>query len=166
MTSASALAPDDVVVVRGLGKSLSLPQLRLGVLSGLRRLLDACARTLEWDCLRVNLPAQEAARAVLAGPREWLGRIHRSPLADREAAVAAVAAPGLTAVTPAAASFLFVRAEAGGEVAAGLARAGLPVVDGAHFKEPGYARLPFGGAAHARADLEHALARWAALPAP
>lgn len=165
MTSAGALA-DDVVVIRSLGKSLSLPQLRLGIVSGPRRLLDVCARTLEWDCLRVNLAAQEAARAVLEGPRDWLERVHRRLLADRAAAIAAVeATPGLTAAMPAAAPFLFVRAATGGEVATGLALAGLPVVDGAHFQAPGYARLPFGGAAQARANLEHALARWAASSA-
>ena len=39
---------------------------------------------------------------------------------------------------------------------------GLPVVDGIHFQAPGYARLPFAGAARAADALAGALARWAA----
>jgi len=162
LASAFGLA-EDVVVIRSLGKSLSLPQLRLGIVSGTAGRIDACARTLEWDCLRVGLAAQEAARAVLGGPRDWLEALHRDLVADRAAALAAVAAtPGLSAMPPAAAPFLFVRSELGGDVAAELAAAGLPVVDGVCFQAPGYARLPFGGAARAQADLTDALGRWAA----
>jgi aspartate/methionine/tyrosine aminotransferase len=150
-------------VIRSLGKSLSLPQLRLGIVSGPPPRLDACARTLEWDCLRVNVAAQEAALAALAGPRDWLEAVHRDLLADRSVALAAVAStPGLSARHPAAAPFLFVRSDRGDDVAAGLAAVGLPVVDGVHFQAPGYARLPFGGAARAQAGLTDALARWAA----
>ena len=50
-------------------------------------------------------------------------------------------------------------------VAAGLAAAGLPVVDGVHFQAPGYARLPFAGAARAADALAAALGRWAAAAA-
>jgi histidinol-phosphate/aromatic aminotransferase/cobyric acid decarboxylase-like protein len=89
--------------------------------------------------------------------------VHRDLVTDRAVALAAVAAtPGLSATVPAAAPFLFVRSERGGDVTSGLARVGLPVVDGAHFQAPGYARLPFGGAARAEAALTDALARWAA----
>ena len=129
--------------------------------------IAACARTLEWDCLRVNLPAQAAALAVLEGPRDWLDAVHAGLVADRAAALAAVAAtPGLSAAVPAAAPFLFVHADSGEPVAADLARAGLPVVDGVHFQAPGYARLPFAGAAQAEEALAAALARWAAVAAP
>lgn len=163
LASAFGLA-SDVVVIRSLGKSLSLPHLRIGVVAGEAARIDACARTLEWDCLRIGVAAQEAALAALDGPRDWLDAVHRDLRADRAAALAAIeATPGLEAAAPAAAPFLFVRAEAGGEVAADLAAVGLPVVDGVHFQAPGYARLPFGGAALARAELEQALARWAAL---
>ncbi|MFN0154916.1 MAG: pyridoxal phosphate-dependent aminotransferase [Gaiella sp.] len=164
---ASAYGLDEgVVVIRSLGKSLALAQLRIGIVSGRAETVDACARTLEWDCLRVNLAAQEAALAVLGGPRDWLDAVHRGLLADRAVVLAAVAAtPGLSAAVPAAAPFLFLHAATGDEVAATLAGVGLPVVDGVHFQAPGYARLPFGGAAALRADLEHALARWAALTA-
>jgi aspartate/methionine/tyrosine aminotransferase len=166
LASAFGLAAD-VVVVRSLGKSLALPQLRLGIVSGPRAHVAACARTLEWDCLRVNLPAQAAALAVLEGPRDWLEAVHAGLVADRTAAVAAVVAtPGLSAAVPAAAPFLFVHADSGEPVAADLARAGLPVVDGVHFQAPGYARLPFAGAARAEEALAAALARWAAVAAP
>ncbi len=46
-----------------------------------------------------------------------------------------------------------------------LEAVGLPVVDGAAFEGPGYARLPFGGATEAREPLQDALARWAQLHA-
>jgi aspartate/methionine/tyrosine aminotransferase len=154
----------DVILIRSLGKSLSLAQLRLGIVAGPAELVDRCADTLEWDCLRVSVASQEAGVAVLEGPREWLADVHRSLLGDRAAALAAVeATPGLHALPPSAAPFLFVRADGGGEVAAGLAAAGLPVVDGIHFQAPGYARLPFGGAAQASDALTDALARWATL---
>ena len=162
-TLASAFGlSDDVVVVRSLGKSLSLPQLRLGIVSGSRARIAACARALEWDCLRVDLAAQTAALAVLEGPRDWLEAVHAGLVADRAAAFAAVdATPGLSAAMPSAAPFLFVRADSGDAVADALVRAGVPVVDGAHFQAPGYARLPFAGAARAEAALVAALSRWA-----
>jgi aspartate/methionine/tyrosine aminotransferase len=165
LTSASGLA-EDVVLVRSLGKSLSLPQLRLGIVSGPERLVAACARTLEWDCLRVDLAAQTAALAVLEGPRDWLDVVHAGLVADRAVALAAVAAtPGLSAARPAAAPFLFVHADSRRPVAVDLLRAGLPVVDGSHFQAPGYARLPVAGAARAEAQLAAALSRWAASTA-
>jgi aspartate/methionine/tyrosine aminotransferase len=161
LTSAFGLA-DDVVLVRSLGKSLSLPQLRLGIVSGPTRLLDLCATTLEWDVLRVDLAAQTAALAVLEGPRDWLDVVHEELVADRAVALAAVAAtPGLDAAVPDAAPFLFVHADSGEPVGEGLARAGLPVVDGVHFQAPGFARLPFAGASRSAEALTAALARWA-----
>lgn len=163
-TLTSAFGPgDDVVLVRSLGKSLALPQLRLGVVAGAAARVAECARTLEWDCLRVDLAAQTAALAVLEGPRDWLDAVHAAVAVDRAVACSAVdATPGLSAATPAATPFLFVRGDAGEPVAEGLARQGLPVVDGVHFQAPGYARLPFAGAADAEEALVAALARWAA----
>lgn len=160
LTSAFSLA-ENVVVIRSLGKSLSMPQLRIGIVSGPANHLARCARTLEWDCLRVGIAAQEAALAGLEGPRDWLVAVHDGLVADRAAAIEAVAAtPGLSATPPAAAPFLFLRADAGGHVAPGLLDVGLPVVDGVHFQAPGYARLPFGGAVEAAVALKRALARW------
>ena len=161
LASAFGLAAD-VVVVRSLGKSLALPQLRLGIVSGSKARVSECARALEWDCLRVDLAAQTAALAVLEGPRDWLDAVHTALAADRAVALAALdATPGLRAAVPSAAPFLFVQAESGEPVGDALARAGLPVVDGVHFQAPGYARLPFGGAARAEEALVAALARWA-----
>jgi aspartate/methionine/tyrosine aminotransferase len=163
-TLASAFgASEDVILVRSLGKSLTLPQLRLGIVSGAAHHIAACVPTLEWDCLRVDLAAQTAALAVLEGPRGWLADVHAGLAADRAVALAAVGAtPGLSAPAPSAAPFLFVRADSGEPVADSLARAGLPVVDGVHFQAPGYARLPFAGAVCAEQELVAALARWAA----
>ena len=148
LTSAFGLA-GDVVLVRSLGKSLSLPQLRLGIVSGPARLLEPCARTLEWDVppRRPRRPdsgargARRPARLARRRPRRRSSRTapSRSPPSPRRR--------GSAAAVPAAAPFLFVHAESGAPVGEGLARAGLPVVDGIHFQAPGYARLPFAGAA-------------------
>lgn len=156
----------NVIVVRSLGKSLSLPQLRIGLLAGPAKYIESCARTLEWDCLRVGVAAQEAALATLHGPRDWLERVHVEMAAARRVALAAVAAtPGLTTVEPLAAPFLFVGSDTGDGLAAALGAVGLPVVDGSAFQAAGYARLPFGGAVEASAGLSAALDRWAELHA-
>jgi aminotransferase len=161
-TSAFGLG-NEVIVIRSLGKSLSMPQLRLGFLAGPAERVSRCTRSLEWDCLRVNIASQEAARAALDGPRGWLERIHAATEVDRAVAIAAVAAtPGLTAATPFAAPFLFVGAS-GEELSEQLEAVGLPVVNGAAFEGPGYARLPFGGATEAREPLHNALGQWVEL---
>ena len=129
---------------------------------GARR-VAACARTLEWDCLRVNLAAQEAALAALEGPRDWLDAVHagarrrpcRRPRRRRRDARALGRRPRRRAVP-------LRPCRLGRARRRRLARAGLPVVDGVHFQAPGYARLPFGGAAQAEEALAEALARWAA----
>ena len=157
-------AGEDVVVIRSLGKSHSLPQLRIGFLAGPAARVEACTRTLEWDCLRVGIAAQEAALAALTGPRGWLETVHAGMAADREVALeAVVATPGLTTVAPAAAPFLFVGSDHGDELADQLQAVGLPVVDGSFFQAPGYARLPFGGATAARAALMDALRTWSEM---
>ncbi len=159
-TSAFGLG-DEVIVIRSLGKSLSMPQLRLGLLAGPAEWVARCTRTFEWDCLRVSVASQEAARSALEGPRGWLERIRAATEVDRAVAIAAVAeTPGLTAATPFAAPFLFVGSPGEG-LAQQLEAVGLPVVDGAAFEGPGYARLPFGGAAEAGDSLRQALDRWA-----
>ncbi len=163
LASAFGLA-DDVIVIRSLGKSLSLPQLRIGLLAGPAARVESCARTLEWDCLRVGIAAQEAARAALSGSRDWLEQIHAGMAAARTVALAAVeATPGLTTVAPRAAPFLFVGSDSRRGLANELTAVGLPVVEGSAFQAPGYARLPFGGAVEARAQLSNALSRWADL---
>jgi aminotransferase len=160
LTSAFGLG-ENVIVIRSLGKSLSLPQLRIGFLAGPREHVEACTRTLEWDCLRVGVAAQAAALAVLDGPRGWLEQIRSGLAGDRDVALAAIqATPGLEAVAPLAAPFLFIGSASGGSVADRLDAAGLPVVDGAAFQAPGYARLPFGGATVAQAALTRALETW------
>ncbi len=157
---------EDVIVIRSLGKSLAMPQLRIGTLAGSAPRVAACTRTLEWDCLRVGVASQEAAVAALEGPQGWLDQIHASMAADRDAAVAAVeSTPGLTAVRPLAAPFLFLGSSGGDGLAAGLESVGLPVVAGDAFEAPGYARLPFGGAVAAEAALRSALERWGELRA-
>ncbi|MCY7301994.1 MAG: pyridoxal phosphate-dependent aminotransferase [Thermoleophilia bacterium] len=164
LTSAFGLG-ENVVVIRSLGKSLSLPQLRIGFLAGPSEHVEACTRTLEWDCLRVGVAAQAAALAALDGPRDWLDQIRAGLASDREVALAAIrATPGLDAAAPLAAPFLFVGSTSGASVTDGLDAVGLPVVDGAAFQAPGYARLPFGGATAARVALNEALERWSRLP--
>jgi aspartate/methionine/tyrosine aminotransferase len=156
-------AAEDVVLVRSLGKSLSLPTLRLGLLAGPPARMERCVDVLEWDCLRVGVAPQHAAIAALAGDRGWLDDVHRSTEVSLGIAVRAVTDAGLDFVPPAAAPFLFVGDGSDPGLAGALVQAGLPVVDGVHFQAPGFARLPFGGAAEARSELEQALSRFAAL---
>ena len=161
LASAFGTAPD-VMVIRSLGKSLSMPHLRIGALAGPAERVEACARVLEWDCLRVGIAAQEAALAALTGPREWLDQVHANMADSRGVALAAVCATaGLTTSAPAAGPFLFLGAAGRDTLADELAAVGLPVVDGRHFQAPGRARLPFGGATNAREALGNALERWA-----
>ena len=160
LTSAFPLV-ERALLVRSLGKSLSLPQLRVGLVAGPADLVEPVAVALEWDVLRVGLPQQAAALAALEGPRGWLEQVHAALTADREAALAAVAAvDGLDVAPPDAAPFLFV-SSGDPTIAERLVAAGVPAVDGVHFQAPGWARVPFGGAAAARAELERALARFA-----
>jgi len=148
------------LLVRSLGKSLSLPHLRVGLVAGPRELLDGVALALEWDVLRVGLAPQVAATAVLDGPRAWLHDVHAGLAADRAAASAEAERAGLRFVPPRGGPFLFVTDDRAA-LADSLVAAGIPAVDGRHFQAPGWARVPFGGAATCRAALAGALARWA-----
>lgn len=160
MTSAFPLA-ERALLVRSLGKSLSLPQLRLGLVAGPADLVEPIAVALEWDVLRVGLPPQAAALAVLDGPRDWLGQVHAGLQADRRAALDVVGAvDGLALAPPDAAPFLFV-SSGDAALAERLVAAGIPAVDGVHFQAAGWARVPFGGAATARVELDRALGRYA-----
>jgi aspartate/methionine/tyrosine aminotransferase len=160
LTSAFALV-ERALLVRSLGKSLSLPQLRVGLVAGPADLVEPVAVALEWDVLRVGLPPQAAALAALEGPRGWLEQVHAGLTADRAAALAAFAAvDGLDVAPPEAAPFLFV-SSGDPAIADRLVAAGIPAVDGVHFQAPGWARVPFGGAAAAHFDLDRALARFA-----
>ena len=75
LASAFPLA-ERALLVRSLGKSLSLPHLRLGLVAGPEELVDGVAAALEWDVLRVGLAPQAAALAALDGPRGWLEDVH------------------------------------------------------------------------------------------
>jgi aspartate/methionine/tyrosine aminotransferase len=151
-------AAERSLAVRSLGKSLSLPHLRVGLIAGPPDLVERCAETLEWDCLRVGIASQTAAHAALSGPRDWLLEVHAGLAADREAALEAASRTALQVCPPSGGPFLFVGA--GDGLADELLAVGLPVVDGREFEAPGWARLPFGGAAACRAELEAALDAW------
>jgi aspartate/methionine/tyrosine aminotransferase len=160
LASAFPLA-ERALLVRSLGKSLSLPHLRLGLVAGPPDLVDGVAVALEWDVLRVGLPAQVAAIAVLDGPRGWLDEVQRGLAADRAVAGAEAERAGLRFVPPRGGPFLFV-SDGRDDLAGALVAAGIPAVDGRHFQAPGWARVPFGGAASCRPALSDALTRWAA----
>ena len=159
LASAFPLA-ERALLVRSLGKSLSLPHLRLGVVAGPRELVDRVAVALEWDVLRVGLAPQVAAVAVLDGPREWLDDVHAGLAADRAAASAEAERAGLRFVPPRGGPFLFVSDGRPG-LADSLVAAGIPAVDGRHFQAPGWARVPFGGAASCRDCAGRGARTWA-----
>ena len=145
---ASAWGAPNVILIRSIGKSLAMPAWRIGFVAGEPSVIDACLRELEWDVIRVSHVAQRAATAALEGPQDWLDEIADAYRRDRDAAHAAIAEhPRLSAALPVAGPFLWL--ELGGLSSGDLIAEGLPVVDGAAFGTPGYARLPFGGfAAH------------------
>lgn len=155
---ASAWGAPGVVLVRSLGKSLAMPAWRLGFVAGEPKLVDGCLRELEWDVIRVSHVAQRAATAALEGPQDWLEDVAAGYRADRDAAHAVIEDdPILSAPLPLAGPFLFVHL---GELhIENLLAAGVPLVDGAAFGAPGYARLPFGGAAELGDALHRRLAR-------
>jgi aspartate/methionine/tyrosine aminotransferase len=154
---ASAWGAENVILIRSLGKSLAMPAWRLGFVAGEPSLVDACLRELEWDVIRVGHVAQRAAAAALEGEQDWLGDVAAGYRADRDAAHAVVADDAmLSAPLPAAGPFLFLHL--GGLHIENLLAAGVPLVDGAAFGAPGYARLPFGGAAGLAEELHRRLA--------
>ena len=138
---ASAWGAPNVILVRSLGKSLAMPAWRIGFVAGEPSLIDGCLRELEWDVIRVSHVAQRAATAALEGPQDWLDEVAERYRRDRDAAHAAIAAhPILSAALPVAGPFLWL--ELGGLSSEDVLDEGLPVVDGAAFGAPGYARLP------------------------
>ena len=141
---ASAWGAPNVILIRSLGKSLAMPAWRIGFVAAEPPVIDGCLRELEWDVIRVSHVAQRAATAALDGPQDWLDGVRQRYRRDRDAAHAMVVEhPILSAPLPAATPFLWL---ALGELSSeDLLDAGLPVVDGAAFGTPGYARLPFGG---------------------
>jgi aspartate/methionine/tyrosine aminotransferase len=141
---ASAWGAPNVVLIRSLGKSLAMPAWRVGFVAAEPAVIDACLRELEWDVIRVGHVAQRAATAALEGPQDWLDEVADGYRRDRDAAYAAIAEhPRLSAALPAAGPFLWL--ELGELSSEDVIAEGLPVVDGAAFGTPGFARLPFGG---------------------
>ena len=149
---ASAWGAPNVILVRSLGKSLAMPAWRIGFVAAESSVVDRCLGELEWDVIRVSHVAQRAATAALDGPQAWLDEVAEGYRRDRDAAHAAVVDhPSLRAALPPATPFLWL--ELGGLSSEQLLDAGIAVVDGAAFGAPGYARLPFAGAAALQDEL-------------
>jgi aspartate/methionine/tyrosine aminotransferase len=156
-TLASAWGAPNVILIRSLGKSLAMPSWRIGFVAGDGEIVDRCLRELEWDVIRVSHVAQRAAAAALDGPQDWLADLADRYRQDRDAAHAVVAEdPLLESTLPGATPFLFLNL--GPLSVENLLAAGVAVVDGAAFGAPGYARLPFGGAADLGDQLHRRLA--------
>lgn len=154
---ASAWGAPNVILIRSLGKSVAMPAWRLGFLAAEPSVVDACLRELEWDVIRVGHVAQRAASAALDGPQDWLTDVAERYRRDRDAAHAVLTDDAiLSAQLPVATPFLFVNLN--GVSPENLLAAGVAVVDGAAFGAPGYARLPFGGAADIADELHRRLA--------
>ena len=153
---ASAWGAPNVILVRSLGKSLAMPAWRIGFVVAESPVIMRCLRELEWDVIRVNHVAQRAAAASLAGPQGWLDELAGRYRRDRDAAHAAVVDHSiLSAMLPPATPFLWLKL---GELRSEqLVDAGIAVVDGAAFGTPGYARLPFAGAAAVANELHERL---------
>jgi len=161
---ASAWGEPHVILIRSLGKSLAMPTWRIGFVAAEPCVIDACLRELEWDVIRVSHVAQRAATAALNGPQDWRREVAVAYRRDRDALYAAIAEhPVLSATLPAATPFLWLNL---GDLAAeDILAAGVAVVDGGAFGTPGFARLPFGGAAVLHDELRHRLSLLATQPA-
>jgi aminotransferase len=141
---ASAWGAPNVILIRSLGKSLAMPTWRIGFIAAEPSVIDGCLRELEWDVIRVGHVAQRAATAALDGPQDWLDEVEEGYRRDRDAAHAMILEHSiLSAALPAATPFLWLKL--GGLSSEDVIAEGFPVVDGAAFGTPGYARLPFGG---------------------
>jgi len=141
---ASAWGAPNVILIRSLGKSLAMPAWRIGFVAAEPPVIDGCLRELEWDVIRVSHVAQRAATAALDGPQDWLDEVAAGYRRDRDAAHAMIAEhPVLSAPIPAATPFLWL--DLGELSSEDVIGQGFPVVDGAAFGTPGFARLPFGG---------------------
>ena len=153
---ATAWGAPNVILVRSLGKSLAMPAWRVGFVVGEPSVIDACLGELEWDVIRVSHVVQRAATAALEGPQDWLHEAVAGYRRDRDAAHGAIVEhPVLSASLPAATPFLWL--DLGGLSSDDLLAAGVAVIDGAAFGAPGYARLPFAGAAALQGELQQRL---------
>ena len=153
---ASAWGAPNVILVRSLGKSLAMPAWRIGFVAAEPPVVDRCLRELEWDVIRVSHVVQRAAAAALDGPQGWLDEFAGRYRRDRDVAHAAVVDHSvLSALLPPATPFLWLKL--GPLSSENLVDAGIAVVDGAAFGMPGYARLPFAGAAAVPNELRERL---------
>ena len=159
-TSAFGLG-DDVIVIRSLGKSLvdAAAAARLPRRAGRAGRCLHRARSSGTASASTSPPRRRRGRHSKAHAAGSSRSMPRPPPTGPSRSPPSRATPGLTAATPFAAPFLFVGSRASGSQSSArgsptqLEAVGLPVVDGAAFEGPGYARLPFGGAAEARVPL-------------
>jgi aminotransferase len=158
----------ETVVVRSMSKSYAISSWRVGYLVARPRLLTACLRVFEWECIRCNYLSQVVAAEAVAGEQGWMDSCVEAYRRNRDIALAGIPAP-LRAARPAGATFLFLNLGRGDGPEADLAAAqlldtGVPLVPGRHFMAPGYVRIPIGGAAESVRALGGRLAEWLAAP--
>jgi aminotransferase len=156
----------DTVLVRSMSKSYAISSWRVGFVVAAPRLLEACLRVFEWDCIRCNYLSQVVAAEAVAGDQGWMEACVQAYRVNRDLALA-VMPPSLRVARPAGAAFLFVDLGAGGgqegdAAADALLEMGVPLVPGRHFMAGGYARIPIGGRADDIRSLGDRLAGWLA----
>ena len=154
-----------MLVIRSLGQEPLDAAAAPWPVAGPAARVARCVRTLEWDCLRVNLASQEAARAALEGPRDWLerctprlqqtGRGCRCRRRDTRAH-GGDAARGPVPLR---------RIVSGRDSAEQLESVGLPVVDGAAFEGSRLRAVAIRRSRRGEVLLHDALDRWARLHA-
>ena len=156
----------ETVVVRSMSKSYAISSWRVGYLVARPRLLTACLRVFEWECIRCSYLSQVVAAEAVAGEQEWLDSCVEDYRRNRDIAMAGIPGP-LRAARPAGAAFLFLHLGRGDGPEADLAaeellETGVPLVPGRHFMARGYVRIPIGGAAESVRELGGRLAGWLA----
>jgi aspartate aminotransferase len=148
---------DRTITISGASKSYAMTGWRMGWTVAPAAVVKAMDTIQSQETSCPSSVSQAALIAALDGPQDWLDEVAAGYRADRDAAFSVVADDHiLRARLPAAGPFLFLHL---GELhIENLLAAGVALVDGAAFGAPGYARLPFGGAAELRDELHRRLA--------
>ena len=140
-----------IITIYSMTKSYAMRGWRVGFIAAPSPFIDQFRKVLEWNCLSVNLVAQEAARAALDGPRDWLKEISSRFQRARDLMIEGLKGVlGLRFVLPHGTPFLFINVEELGVVGEQFSKVlltdfGVPSESGSYFADPMCIRLEVGG---------------------
>ena len=140
-----------IITIYSMTKSYAMRGWRVGFIAAPSPFIDQFRKVLEWNCLSVNLVAQEAARAALDGPRDWLKEISSRFQRARDLMIEGLKGVlGLRFVLPHGTPFLFINVEELGVAGEQFSKVlltdfGVPSESGSYFADPMCIRLEVGG---------------------